>query len=144
MTDEVSDLKYATKEEIDNFSPAEMAVLAEEYWHGGKNVLVRYYLYAQRGLSLINDFKYLGAGIFGLYILAKFTNPIWILLMTAVSLPPLIILGRWQLYRVSRIGEWVSRQFGTVLGYNEYNMYVKQTELQKKILDKLDEISKKL
>src|SRR3990167_5273934 len=125
--------KDSFREEITEFTPATFEKFANEYWQGQGNRIVRYYYYAQRGLGLLNEFKYLGAAIFGVYITMKFTNPIWLAVMVIVSLPPLIIIGYWQLKRIARVSEWVGTHFGSVLGYNTYNIQVRQTKLLEEI-----------
>lgn len=104
------------------------------YWEGPKNILIRYYVYAQRGLSLINDFKYLVAGIMAGYVILKFASPIWMLWIGLISLPILILIGRWQLHKVQKVSEWVGTQFGSVTKYNSYNMSIRQLEILEEIL----------
>lgn len=108
-----------------------------QYWEGRKNILIRYYIYALKGLGQVNEFKYLAAGILATYYTLKFTNPIWMLWIFSISIPVLIIIGRWQLHKVSKVTEWVNTQFGSVNGYNGYNMQIEQIELLEKILEQL-------
>jgi len=114
-----------------------------QYWEGKENILIRLWVYTQRGLGIINEFKYLVAGIMAGYVILKLTNP-WLALMVGIlSLPPLIFLGRWQLHKVSKVSEWVSAQKGSVLGYSGYNIQVRSMELLESIDKKLDELLKK-
>ena len=51
--------------------------------------------------------------------------------------PPLMFLGRWQLFRVTKIQDWVSTQHASMMGYTGYNMGVKQTQLAQETRDLL-------
>ena len=108
-----------------------------EFWEGKTNILVRLWTYAKRGLDIVNDFKYLGAGIFASYYTLKLVNPIWMVMMFVVALPILILIGRWHLFRASKTQEFVTTVKGSVLGYDSFNIQVE-------ILEKLEEINKKL
>jgi hypothetical protein len=112
------------------------------YWEGKENLLIRVWVYAQRGLGIINEFKYLVAGIMAGYVILRFTNPWWMLVIGLVSLPFIILLGRWQLHKVSRVSEWVGVQYGSVLGYNNYNLSIRTVELLEDINKKLDNLNK--
>ena len=112
------------------------------YWEGKENILIRLWVYAQRGLGIINEFKYLVAGIMAGYVILKFTNPWWMLLIGFISLPFIIILGRWQLHKVSKVSEWVGTQYGSVLKYNSYNLQIETVELLKSIDKKLAQLNK--
>lgn len=92
-----------------------------------------------RGLDLVNQAKYLIVGILGLYAVLKLTNPLWMAAMFVVSIPVLIVMGRWQLYKVSKTQEYVTVTTGTVLGYAGYNMTVRQIELLEAINAKLND-----
>lgn len=109
-----------------------------QYWEGRENMLVRFYIYAQMGLNAVNNLKYLVAAIIALYVVLKLTNPMWMVAIGLVSIPCLIVLGRWQLYRVNKINEYVTQTKGTVLGYNSYNMQVRTIELLESIDKKLN------
>lgn len=122
-----------TTEEIKRFNPADAKRLMPLYWYGRENALIRYYTYMLRGLGMANEFKYVIVGIFAAYFTLKLTNPVWLVAMFVVACPVLVLLGRWQLLRVSRVSEWVGSQFGSVLGYNQYNLQVRQYELLEEI-----------
>ena len=141
MLDENPDDNF--RKEITEFTPATFENFSNEYWKGNGNRLVRMYYYAQRGLALLNDFKYLFAAILGVYITLKFTNPIWMGVMAIVSLPPLIFIGRWQLRKVARVSEWVGTHFGSVLGYNRYNIEVRMVNLMEDIKEELKKLNAK-
>lgn len=107
------------------------------YWEGRQNILIRLWTYTKIGLQQINEFKYVAAAIFGIYYTFKLANPFWLIVMFFISIPCLILIGRWWLHRGAKTAEWVNTHFGSVIGYNSYNLQIKQTELLEKILKKL-------
>lgn len=106
------------------------------FWEGRSNIFVRLITYAKIGVNQINDYKYIGAAIFGVYYTFKLSNPIWLIVMGLVSLPLIILLGRWWLYKGSKASEFVTTQKGSVLGYNQFNAQVKIIELLEEIKNK--------
>lgn len=106
------------------------------FWEGKQNVFVRLITYAKIGVNQVNDYKYIGAAIFGVYYTLKLTNAWWLLLMNLIVLPALILLGRWWLYRGAKASEFVTTQKGTVLGYSAYNVQCEILEELKKLNDK--------
>lgn len=119
------------------FKQIEGTEYIKTYWEGKENKLIRLWVYVLRGLDMVNSFKYLVAGLMAGYVILKLTNPLWMLIIGVASIPPLILLGKWQLKKVSKVSEWVSTEHGTVLKYSNYN-------LQVRILETLQEIEKKL
>ena len=57
--------------------------------------------------------------------------------MGGITLGIAIILGRWWLHKGAKTSEFVITQKGTVIGYDQYNVGVRQVEL-------LEDIKKKL
>lgn len=108
-----------------------------EYWVGRSNVLIRFWTYIKVGLGQVNDFKYVGAAIFGAYYTLKLANPVWLIVMTAISLPILCVFGRWWLYKGAKTSEYVTTSQGSVLEYKPFNLQVDQVELLQAILDEL-------
>ena len=121
-------------EPIDKFVP--------EFWEGSRNRIVRYWVYLEKGFELINKGRYYILAIGGLYYTLKLTSVWWIVGMFLVGIPIFIIIGRYYLHRVSRIQEWVNATFGSVLGYNQYNLTIRQTELLEEILKELHDLPK--
>ena len=109
----------------------------EEYWEGNQNIVNRYWTYLKKGLDLITEARYLIISILGGYAVLKFTNPLWLVGMFLVSIPILIVVGRWYLIKVSKAQEFVTTVKGSVLGYKPYNLTLKQTELLEEILKEL-------
>ena len=122
--------------------------LQGEYWEGRINLLVRLWIYLRAGLNQANEFKYLAAAIVGLFIFLRsdygIDNLYVIGALGMLCAPPLMLLGRWQLFRVTKIQDWVSTQHASIFGYTGYNMSVKQTELAAKTVELLEEINRKL
>ena len=108
-----------------------------ELWEGRQNVFNRYWTYLKKGLDLITEARYLIISILGGYAVLKLTNPLWLVSMFMVSIPILIIVGRWYLIKVSKAQEFVTTVKGTVLGYRPYNLTVEQNQLLKQILKEL-------
>lgn len=118
-----------------------MKELTEEhdknYWQGNKNKVIRLFFYSQKGLSLVNEFKYLVFGILGVYYTLKLSNPIWLIIMLVVCIPLLIILGWMSVHHVSKVVDFLSIRFGT--HWSKYNY-----ELLENQLKELKEINEKL
>jgi hypothetical protein len=121
---------YMELKKIDSFIP--------EFWEGNQNVLIRIWTYIKVGLDQVNNFKYVAAFIFGIYLTLKFSNYLWLAGMFLISVPILALLGHWWLYKGSRTSEYVMNTKGTVVGYQNYNAQIETIELLKKILKKLN------
>jgi hypothetical protein len=104
-----------------------------KYWNGASNIFVRYWVYLSMGLDFVNQAKYLIVGILGLYAVLKLSDIRLMALMFLVSIPILTIMGRWKLYKVSQTQEFITTTKGSVLGYRNYNMQVRQIELLEEI-----------
>ena len=110
-----------------------------EFWEGKTNQIVRLWVYLNRGLDVANQLKYVVAGILALYVILKFTNPVWIAVMFVVSLPILTFIGRWHLYKAAKSQEYITTIKGSVTGYGNYNLQIQIAELLEQILAKLNE-----
>ena len=107
------------------------------YWEGHQNRLIRLWVYLLRGLNMFNEFKYVLAAIVAGFVILKITEPIWMVVAGLAVIPPLIVLGRWQLRKAGKVDQWIATEHGSVLKWADYNIKVET-------LNKLDEISKKL
>lgn len=107
-----------------------------EYWIGWQNKLIRYFYYLNRGVDIFNQFKYLFALIFGIYFTFKLKNPMLILVMSAISLPLLMIFGYLQTHKIGKVNDWLGVKFSTF--YGKYNF-----ELLKEILKELKKLNSK-
>lgn len=121
----------------------------QKYWEGGSNRFARLYTYLQRGFGLFNEAKNYILMLFGAYWTIK-TMDIWVkygfsettlivmLSLTAVfGIIFLVVIGRWELYKLSKAREFAVQQHGTVTRYDPYNMQVEQTKLLGEILEEL-------
>jgi hypothetical protein len=106
------------------------------YWEGNRNILIRFWTYIKVGLNLINDYKYVGAAVFGVYYTLKLNNWLWLVLMFIITLPLLLFIGRWWLHKGAKTSEFIVNQKGTVLGYQVYNAQIEIIKLLKEIRDK--------
>lgn len=129
---------------MSDFEPIDHEKSRIAYWTGRKNRIVRYWTYLERGFDLINKGRYFILAIFGVYIALKLINPLWLVLMFIVGIPVMILIGRYYLHRVVKVQEWVNVTFGSVLGFNQYNIEVRQMELLEKQVELLEKIEKKL
>lgn len=102
-----------------------------------ENWFIRMYFYVMQGLLIVNNFRNLVLGIFGLYVILKFTNPLWLILMFIVSLPILIIIGWYNVHRMAKPIEKISMEKSTHYAIKQYNYQERQTELLQEISDKL-------
>jgi hypothetical protein len=127
---------------MEKFEPIDRDKSLKIYWEGNENKLIRLWLYTLRGLSMVNEFKYLvlliASGVALLYARIPLK---WVIIVGLIAIPValigLIIIGKWQLKKATKVEQWVSTELGSVLKYSEYNMKVRQLEV-------LEEINKKL
>lgn len=109
----------------------------KDYWQGNKNKSIRMFYYSQKGLALVNEFRYLFIAIFGAYYALRLSNPIWLVIMACLSVPILIIIGWASVHHVSKVVDFLSIRFGT-----HYSLY--QYELLENQLKELTEINERL
>jgi hypothetical protein len=121
----------------------------QKFWDGPTNRLARYYTYLQRGLSIFNEAKNYLLLLFGSYWTIR-TMDLWIKLgysdtaliigvtiCAIVGTVILIFLGRWELRKLSKTKDYAITTQGSVVGYDSYNMQVKQIELLENILKEM-------
>ncbi len=108
-----------------------------KYWEGNKNKAIRYYFYAQKGLELLNEFRYLVMIIFGIYLALKIDNFLLLPLMFVVSLPVLIFLGWLSVHHMKIVIEWISIKFATHWGIYSYKLQEERNNLLKEIKKEL-------
>ena len=106
----------------------------KKYWHGPANHAVRYYFYTQRGLALVNEFRYIFMVIFGVYITLKLNNPLWLLAMFLVSMPILILLGWLSVHRMAKVIDWLNVKFSTHWQMYSYELQEKQNLLIRNLI----------
>jgi len=106
-----------------------------EHWSGLRNKIVRYYFYTQRGLALLNEFRYLIMAILAVYALLGMKNPFVMLLMFVIAVPILIVLGWIFTFKMAKTMEFLNIKFST--HYSKLNMDYQ--ERQTKALESLNE-----
>ncbi len=109
------------------------------YWDGRTNYSIRLYFYIQRGLALLNEFRYLIFSVMALYALLKLNNPWYMVGMFLFSIPILLVLGWMFVHKMAKVMDFLNVQFST--HFSRYSV-----ELQEQILEsinKLNELIKK-
>lgn len=113
------------------------AEIHSKFWDGTKNKLIRFYYYTQRGLALLNEFRYIVMVILATYALLKLKNP-WIMVgMFVVCIPVLIVLGWFGVHHMAKVIEYLNVQFST--HWNRYN--VKLSEDRNKLLQEIKDVT---
>jgi hypothetical protein len=84
-----------------------------EHWAGIKNKIIRYYFYVNTGLNVFNNFKYLVAAIFGLYLVLHLKNGIWLGIMFVISVPILGVIGYYSVHHINKVMNWLDVRFGS-------------------------------
>jgi hypothetical protein len=108
------------------------------YDQGILNHGVRAWFYLQKGLNLINEFKYLVAGILALYYTLQFDS-YWILIgIFVVSIPVLTFIGWFHTHKMSKAMEWTAMVFSSY--FARYNVDLNEktadhTEKNTKLLE---------
>jgi len=119
----------------------------KNYWEGPQNRLIRLWVYSQRGLQEVNEFKYFILAFASGVALLYTSLPLkLVIIIAAIGIPLalslLIVFGRWQLRKAAKVDQWVSTEFGSVLKYNEYNIRVETLNTLEAISKKLDKLLK--
>lgn len=104
-----------------------------EYENGVENAVIRWYYYLNGGLGTLNNFRNLFLAVFGLYVVMKLTNPLWLVVMFAVSIPILILIGYINLHRIQRVHEWLNVKFGSHYNIRQFDYVKAQYETMKEI-----------
>lgn len=128
-------------------SPEELNEEDRKYLYGKHNWLIRMYFYLEQGLNILNEFRNWFLGIAALYITLKLENaPYGILIIGAIAVPSLLVLilaGRYNVHRLSKMKEWLTLRFSTHYGIRTYNHQEMQTKLLLEIRDLLIEQKKR-
>lgn len=112
----------------------------KRFFEGKINKIIRIWYYLNEGLGLLNQFKYLIAGILAFYYFLK-TDNIWLMIwMFIISMPVLVVVGYVYTYRAKKSLEWFNVEKTTYFGKYGYILQEKQN----KILTELSEELKKL
>lgn|SRR3990167_1107082 len=116
----------------------------EKYQWGLKNNLVRFYYYLQKGLELLNEFKYLGAAIIGLYIVLKLKAGWQMVGMAVVAIPILTAVGYWWVHRAQKSVEYFNLKFASHFSQYTLKIQERQIHLLEEAVKRLEEIDRKL
>ena len=100
-----------------------------------ENILIKIYFYINNGVTILNNFRNLGLGIFALYFAMKLANPLWLIVMGLIALPILAVVGYYNVHRISKISEQLSVKHGTHYGIQQFELQQKQVELLEKIYE---------
>jgi len=108
----------------------------DKYWKGKKNKAIRYYFYIQKGLELLNEFRYLIMSIFAIYYALKMDN-IWLIpLMFIIALPVLIFFGWLSVHHMKKVTEYLQIQFSTHWARYQFYLLEKQITLLETLNEK--------
>ena len=124
-----------------------------KYWEGPENKFSRYYTYLQKGFGIVNEAKNYILIVFGTYWTVK-TMDWWIKLgisdgllavglgiIATIGIGFLILIGRWDLFKLSKAREFAMVQHGSVTQYNPYNMQVRTVEQNDEIISLLKKLN---
>lgn len=109
---------------------------SKEEYEGKENVPIKLYFYLSNGLSVVNEFRNLLLGIFGLYITLKLDSPIIMLFLFISSCIALTGLGWVMVHKVSKVKEWLSTKHGSHYAIQNFNYTKGIYEELKKFNDK--------
>ena len=114
------------------------------YDKGVLNHGVRAWFYLQRGLNLINEFKYLVAGILAIYYTLKLDS-FWILIaIFVVSIPILTFVGWFHTHKMAKALEWTAMMFSSYFARYNVDLAEKNTESTIEIEREIKEIKELL
>lgn len=107
------------------------------YDKGFLNHGVRAWFYLQKGLTLMNEFKYLVAGILALYYTLQLDSYVILLAIFIVSIPVLTFIGWFHTHKMAKSMEWTAMMFSSY--FARYNV-----DLSEKTVKLLDDILQEL
>ncbi len=110
---------------------------SKDYLEGKENFAIRMFYYLHNGVALLNEFRNLGLGIFALYFALKLANPLWLVGMVLVSLPVLVLIGRYNVHRMAKVNEYLNTKFSTHYALKTYELNEKTVKLLSNIYKKL-------
>ena len=110
------------------------------YDKGIVNHLIRTWYYLQKGLALMNDFKYLVAGILAFYYALQLDSWIWIVVIFIVALPILIFVGYVYTFKMAKALEWTNMMFATYFSRYGTDLSEKNVEINAEQLKLLEQI----
>lgn len=90
------------------------------YDKGVLNHGVRAWFYLQKGLNLMNEFKYLVAGILALYYTLQLDSYMILVGIFVVSIPVLTFIGWFHTHKMAKAMEWTAMVFSSY--FARYNV----------------------
>jgi len=109
----------------------------EQYMDGFQNRFIRMYFYTSNGLAILNEFRNLFLGIFGLYIALKLGN-IWLAVGLFIGATiVLTVVGWYVIHKVSKVREYIGMKFATHYAIKSFNYQKDQIDLLTEIRDLL-------
>lgn len=115
---------------------------SKTYDKGLFNHLVRAWFYLKAGLNLVNDFKYLVAGIIALYYTLKLDSVSWLAILFVVSLPVLVVIGWFYTHKMAKALEWTGMIFSSYFARYNTDMAEKNVESMSKSAESLEKIER--
>lgn len=112
----------------------------KRYDKGFLNHSVRAWFYLQRGLQLVNEFKYLIAGIFALYYTLKLDDYRILIALFIVSIPVLTFAGWFYTFKMSKALEWTNMMFSSYFGRYQIDLNEKTASHTERNTQLLEEI----
>lgn len=109
------------------------------YDDGIVNQGVRGWFYLQRGLNLVNEFKYLIAGILAVYYTLQLDSYKILIFMFVISVPILTFVGWFHTHKMAKALEWRNMVFSSYFARHNVDLAEQNVELLEKILNKLNE-----
>lgn len=118
--------------------------IREKYYNGFRNKAIRIYYYLDRGLDLMNQFKYLVAGILAFYYFLK-VDSIKIMLFMFIGAIPILIGGGYLWTRHGlKVIEYLNLKLATHFGQYGIRLQEKQNESMDKQIQILEQLCKSI
>lgn len=114
----------------------------KQYWDGWENIFIRWFSYLTNGVNVANQWRYfimiLGGGVLVESWKGNIDLSIGLLVVaTIIGVPILAILGRWDMFRVTKARSYISTLHGNITQFQSHNMQVLQTRLITSIAEKM-------
>lgn len=114
----------------------------EQYLKGNRNFFIRVYFYLSNGLSIVNEFRNLLLGIFGVYITLKLEHPMIMVGLFVVAVIILVPVGYFMVHYVSKVKEWLGTKFGSHYAIKNFDYMKRQCELLEEVLKEIQCLKK--
>lgn len=112
----------------------------KSYDKGTLNHGIRAWFYLTRGLQMINEFKYLVAGILAFYYTLELHSIPLLVTIFMVSIPILIGVGFFQTHKMAKALEWTGMMFSSYFARHNVDLQEQQvlfTGEQKELLHQI-------